>query len=120
MGRRAAGAMAAAGWTVEEELADAHFATGRRDRVVIRVRPEPLRSACTLDAGYVLCYECDGLGWCSSCYGRTWVPDAERGRRRCSECHEERFCPICRGAGQKYASTLQYYERGYYPELFGD
>ncbi|MFD3698030.1 hypothetical protein ACFWUZ_18070 [Streptomyces sp. NPDC058646] len=145
MGRRAAEALADAGWAVEEEIADAYFTTGRRDEVVLRVRvsmisdvvlyqaetpsmafhtpeplvrPEPLRTADTLDPGYVLCYECDGLGWCSSCYGRSWVPDAERGRRRCPECHEDRVCPICRGSGEKYAATLQYYERGYYPELF--
>ncbi|MDA5282759.1 hypothetical protein [Streptomyces sp. Isolate_45] len=38
MGRRAAEVTAAAGWAVKEELADARFATGRRDSVVIRVR----------------------------------------------------------------------------------
>lgn len=145
MGRRAAEVLAAADWAVDEVLADAYFATGRRDGVVIRVRvsvisdvvlyqaetpsmafdtpeplvrPEPVRTTDTLHPGYVLCYECDGLGWCPSCYGRSWVPDAERGLRRRPECHEERVCPICCGRGEKHAATLQYFERGYYPELF--
>ncbi|MFD3870332.1 hypothetical protein [Streptomyces sp. NPDC058623] len=144
MGQRAGEALAAAGWAVEEEVTEAHLVTGRRDGVVIRIRisvisdvvlyqartpsiafytpevfvkPEPVRTLDTLSRGYVLCYECDGLGWCSSCWGRGWVPDVERGRRRCRECHQDRVCPICRGAGEKHAATLQYYERGHYPEL---
>ncbi|WP_433543694.1 hypothetical protein ACQPZG_00245 (plasmid) [Streptomyces sp. CA-294286] len=129
---------------MEEEVAEVHFITGRLDGLVIRVRiakisdvvlyqaqtpsmalhtpevlvgPDPVRTADTLAPGYVLCYECDGPGWCTTCWGRTWVPDVERGRRSCSECHRDRVCPICRGNGEKRAATLQYYERGYCPEL---
>ncbi|MGI5170380.1 hypothetical protein ACQEU3_39120 [Spirillospora sp. CA-253888] len=147
MARRAAQVLAAAGWSVEEEVTDAHFVTGRGKGVMIRVRmslvsdvvlytaetpmvalhtpeplvrPEPLRTADTLDPGYVLCYECDGLGWCPCCHGRGWVPDAARGRKRCPECHQDKVCPVCRGAGEKSAAALQYYERGHYPELFGE
>ncbi|MFF5706586.1 hypothetical protein ACFY7H_29470 [Streptomyces sp. NPDC012794] len=147
MGQRAAKALAAAGWAVEEKVTEAHFITGRHDGVVVQVRiskisnvvlyqaktpslafhtaevmvkPDPVRTPDTLRPGYVLCYECDGLGWCSSCWGRSWIPDVERGRRRCPECHQDRVCPICRGAGEKHAATLQYYERGYYPGLSGE
>ncbi|MEU4699314.1 hypothetical protein [Nonomuraea dietziae] len=146
MAQRAAEVLATAGWAVavEEEVADAYCVTGRSEDVMIRVRvstvsdvmlyiaetpkmalatpepftrPEPLRTVDTLSPGHVLCYECDGLGWCRCCYGRGWIPDSERGRRRCRECHQGRACPICRGAGEKYAADLQDDERGQYPEL---
>ncbi|MQY05782.1 DnaJ-like cysteine-rich domain-containing protein [Actinomadura macrotermitis] len=145
MARRAVEAFAAAGWTVEEEVADAILVTGRSEDITIkvrvsvvspvvlymagtpamaldtpqpRVRPEPLKSAGNLSPGYALCYECDGLGLCPACYGRGWVPDEERGRRHCPECQIVPVCPICRGAGELYVATLQYFEKGYYPDHF--
>ncbi|WP_157597337.1 hypothetical protein [Streptacidiphilus rugosus] len=76
--------------------------------------PEPVRTPETLTPGYVLCYECDGLGWCPLCGGRgsgsgTWG--------RCRECHARRVCPICQGGGQLATSELSSYQRGHYPDL---
>ncbi|WP_144440844.1 hypothetical protein [Streptomyces roseifaciens] len=79
--------------------------------------PEPARTAETVTPGYVLCYECDGLGWCPGCGGRGWVYDKVRGRKNCSVCHRDRVCLICRGAAQLAISLLSPYQRGYYPEL---
>lgn len=79
--------------------------------------PEPIRTAETVTSGYVLCYECDGLGWCSHCGGRGWVPDEQRGRRKCPACHRRRVCLICCGAAELATSELSSYQRGYYPEL---
>ncbi|MEU1674639.1 hypothetical protein ABZ752_21815 [Streptomyces roseifaciens] len=79
--------------------------------------PEPARTAATVTPGYVLCYECDGLGWCPGCGGRGWVHDEARGRKNCSACHRDRVCLICRGAAQLAISELSPYQRGYYPEL---
>lgn len=78
--------------------------------------PEPLCTPETVTPGYVLCYECDGLGACPGCGGRGWVPDEVRGRANCRACHRERVCPICRGAGQLAISQLTPYQQGYYPE----
>ncbi|MFD0531319.1 hypothetical protein ACFQ1I_39610 [Kitasatospora arboriphila] len=80
-------------------------------------QPEPVRTPDTLTPGYLLCYECDGLGWCPGCGGRGWVPSEPRGRTRCRVCRTERVCPICRGGGELAASQLSDYQRGYYPEL---
>ncbi|MFC5144790.1 hypothetical protein [Streptomyces aureoversilis] len=79
--------------------------------------PEPVRTAETVTSGYVLCYECDGLGWCPGCGGRGWMHDEARGRKNCSACRRERVCLICRGAAQLAISSLSPYQRGYYPEL---
>ncbi|MFD7321560.1 hypothetical protein ACFV9D_10835 [Streptomyces sp. NPDC059875] len=79
--------------------------------------PEPVRTAETVTPGYVLCYECDGLGWCPGCGGRRWVRDEARGRKNCGECHRDGVCPICRGAGELAISALSPYQEGYYPEL---
>ncbi|MFI9201209.1 hypothetical protein [Streptomyces sp. NPDC053048] len=79
--------------------------------------PEPVRTAETITSGYVLCYECDGLGWCPGCGGRGWAHDEARGRKNCSACHRDRVCLICRGAAQLAISQLSPYQRGYYPEL---
>ncbi|MFJ9362863.1 hypothetical protein ACIRRA_00375 [Nocardia sp. NPDC101769] len=77
--------------------------------------PEPVRTPETLTPGYVLCYECDGLGLCPECRGRGRLSNG----RLCPECNGSRFCPICRGAGQLAASQLSEYQRTYYPELRG-
>ncbi|MFF7586058.1 hypothetical protein ACFZCK_01045 [Kitasatospora purpeofusca] len=84
---------------------------------------EPERTPETLTPGYVLCYECDGVGRCPGCGGRGWVlrtPGLAESRSRCSECATRKFCPICRGAGQLAISNLSTYQRGYYPELEQD
>ncbi|MFE5797850.1 hypothetical protein ACFQ8C_35445 [Streptomyces sp. NPDC056503] len=80
-------------------------------------RPDPVRTAETVESGHVLCYECDGLGWCPACGGLSWVLDDAGLRRRCPECWERRVCPICRGAGQLQIARLRRAERAFYPEL---
>ncbi|CAM5436720.1 hypothetical protein GCM10010329_52310 [Streptomyces spiroverticillatus] len=80
------------------------------------VRPEPVVTPETLDPGYLLCYECDGLGHCPGCYGLGWVPDEERGRKRCPCCQFTPVCVICKGRGQLLPSLLSPYQRGYYRE----
>ncbi|MFJ4095199.1 hypothetical protein ACIPYS_26720 [Kitasatospora sp. NPDC089913] len=85
--------------------------------------PEPERTPGTVTPGYVLCYECDGLGRCPGCGGRGWVPRTSDGsdrRKRCGECATRRVCPICRGAGQLAVHDLSTYQRGYYPDLAQD
>ncbi|GAA4904078.1 hypothetical protein ACFPM3_29430 [Streptomyces coeruleoprunus] len=82
--------------------------------------PEPVCTPENLTPGHVLCYECDGLGWCPACGGRSWVPSKSRGRTRCPECSTYRVCPICRGAGQLAISGLSPYQRGYYREELGE
>ncbi|MFE2140303.1 hypothetical protein ACFXA3_00805 [Streptomyces sp. NPDC059456] len=79
--------------------------------------PAPERTPETITPGYVLCYECDGLGLCPGCGGRGWVLGELDRRRRCSECGTRKVCPICRGDGQLSASGLSDYQRGYYPGL---
>lgn len=79
--------------------------------------PDPVRTPETVTPGYVLCYECEGLGWCPSCGGRGWLDDGAGGRKRCPECHTTGSCPICQRAGQLAISQLSPYQRGYYPEL---
>lgn len=79
--------------------------------------PEPVRTAETVTAGFVLCYECDGLGWCPGCGGHGWVHDETHGRKNCPECRRSRACVICRGAAQLPISDLSTYQRGHYPEL---
>ncbi|MEZ0067202.1 DnaJ-class molecular chaperone [Streptacidiphilus sp. MAP12-20] len=76
--------------------------------------PEPVRTPETLTPGYVLCYECDGLGWCPACGGSGWGSGAWG---RCQLCGHEQVCPICRGSGDLAASQLSEYQRRYYPEL---
>ncbi|MFI1100734.1 hypothetical protein [Streptomyces melanogenes] len=76
--------------------------------------PEPRCTPETLTPGYLLCYECDGLGACPECGGRGWVPDQVHGRADCRACRRQRVCVICRGAGQLAASLLSPYQRGYY------
>ncbi|MFJ5881302.1 hypothetical protein [Kitasatospora cineracea] len=95
---------------------------GRTPAVVLREpaesrRPEPVRTPGTVTPGFVLCYECDGLGACDQCGGRGWFPDRPPGRRRCPACSGRRVCPICRGGGQLAVSDLSAYQQGYYPEL---
>ncbi|WP_329568558.1 hypothetical protein [Kitasatospora sp. NBC_01266] len=79
--------------------------------------PEPVCTAESVTPGYVLCYECDGLGACPGCGGRGWVPEPTHGRTKCRECHGARFCLICRGGGELAISQLSEYQRGNYPEL---
>ncbi|MGW3041377.1 hypothetical protein ACWC9T_15365 [Kitasatospora sp. NPDC001159] len=62
--------------------------------------PDPVRTPETVTPGYVLCYECGGLGWCRGCGGRGWVPSEPRGRTNCTECRREQVCQIRRGGGQ--------------------
>ncbi|MFE7717979.1 hypothetical protein ACFU44_02935 [Nocardia rhizosphaerihabitans] len=81
--------------------------------------PEPVRTRATVEPGHVLCYECDGLGWCPACGGRGWVLDHAGVRQPCPECREQRVCPICRGAGQLQIARLRPAERAFYPELAG-
>jgi hypothetical protein len=81
------------------------------------VRPDPVRTPETVRRGYVLCNECDGLGWCPVCEGRGWCPSEEHGRERCPECFEDRFCPVCRGAGELEIARLPDWQRDQYPEL---
>ncbi|MFE4800007.1 hypothetical protein ACFRFL_34530 [Streptomyces sp. NPDC056708] len=80
-------------------------------------QPEPVRTPETITPGYVLCYECDGLGWCPGCGGRGWVLGQPHRRSRCKECGTTKVCPICRGEGQLNASSLSPYQRGYCPGL---
>ncbi|MFE5711462.1 hypothetical protein ACFQ7J_11665 [Streptomyces sp. NPDC056501] len=82
-----------------------------------RARPDPFGAAETVEPGHVLCYECDGLGWCPACSGFSWVVDDAGLRQSCPECREQRFCPICRGAGQLQIARLRPPERAFYPEL---
>ncbi|MFD7560905.1 hypothetical protein ACFV9E_41275 [Streptomyces sp. NPDC059835] len=79
--------------------------------------PEPVRTPETVTPGYVLCYECDGLGWCPGCGGRGWVLGRSHRRSRCGECAARRVCPICQSAGELDVSGLSTYQRGYYPGL---
>ncbi|MEU6580749.1 hypothetical protein [Nocardia sp. NPDC046763] len=141
---RAAALLAAAGWEVgtEEVEAGAVVVTGHRqgNSIEVRVsgrsssvmfsgqtpalalsgpgefrRPDPVRTPETLTPGYVLCYECDGLGACPECNGRGRLSNGHI----CPECNGGRFCPICRGAGQLAVSELSPFQRTYYPELRG-
>ncbi|MFE3788983.1 hypothetical protein [Streptomyces goshikiensis] len=76
---------------------------------VPHVRPEPAVTPETLEPGWALCYECEGLGYCPACEGRGWVMGGRPGwgggtsdpdrLGRCPECFTERVCPICRGRG---------------------
>ncbi|MVU78975.1 hypothetical protein GPX89_17190 [Nocardia sp. ET3-3] len=79
-------------------------------------RPEPVRTPGTLTPGYVLCYECDGLGACPECLGRGRLANG----RLCPECNGAGFCPICRGGGELAVSGLSTFQRAYYPELRAD
>ncbi|MGW6724404.1 hypothetical protein ACWF9G_00740 [Nocardia sp. NPDC055029] len=79
--------------------------------------PDPVRTAETVEPDHVLCYECDGLGWCPACGGLGWVLDDAGLRRACPECREQRVCPICLGAGQLQIARLRPAERAFYPEL---
>lgn len=79
-------------------------------------RPDPVRTPETVPRGYLLCYECDGLGWCPVCAGRGWTEDAD-GRERCVECFGSRFCPICEGEGELEQDRLQDWQLNQYPEL---
>ncbi|MBF6133816.1 hypothetical protein IU501_12490 [Nocardia otitidiscaviarum] len=79
--------------------------------------PEPVRTPDTVTPGYVLCYECDGLGWCPTCGGQGWITDADGDQQPCPECLRQRVCPICRGAGQLYITDLRPEERALYAEL---
>jgi hypothetical protein len=81
------------------------------------VRPDPVRTQETVQEGYALCDECDGLGWCPVCEGRGWCPNEEHGRERCPECFENRFCPICQGDGEVEIARLPDWKRDQYPEL---
>jgi hypothetical protein len=80
------------------------------------VRPDPVLTPETVRRGYLLCYECDGFGWCPVCEGRGWTLDAD-GRERCVECLGSKYCPVCRGAGELEAARLQDWQRDQYPEL---
>lgn len=96
--------------------------SGRTPALALRApkpfqRPEPVLTAETVTPGYVLCYECEGLGWCCGCGGRGWRPGESHGRTRCRECSGRKVCPICRGGGELAVSQLSEYQRGYYPDV---
>ncbi|MEV4558407.1 hypothetical protein AB0K51_15655 [Kitasatospora sp. NPDC049285] len=96
--------------------------SGRTPAVALREpeqarRPEPVRTPETVTPGFVLRYECDGLGACDHCGGRGWVPGEPRRRERCRVCFARRVCPICQGAGELAISDLSTYQLGYYPGL---
>lgn len=80
------------------------------------VPPAPVRTAETVDAGCVLCYECGGFGWCPLCESRGWILGRD-GREQCRECHGARVCPVCDGRGELTISSLAPWERDQYPEL---
>ncbi|MFE3188735.1 hypothetical protein ACFXHA_06970 [Nocardia sp. NPDC059240] len=80
-------------------------------------RPEPARTSETVTPGFVLCYECDGVGRCPRCDGAGWLTDDTGEKRKCPVCHAHRVCLICRGDGQLAISRLSRYQRGYYPQL---
>ncbi|MER5302528.1 hypothetical protein ABT039_24105 [Streptomyces lasiicapitis] len=82
--------------------------------------PQPVCTPETVAAGSVLCYECDGLGWCPCCGGRSWVSSEAHGRKNCPLCYRERVCPICRGRGGLYISELSPYQRGFYAEQLSE
>ncbi|GLY22809.1 hypothetical protein [Micromonospora sp. NBRC 101691] len=84
------------------------------------VPPEPIVTADALPNGALLCYECDGLGWCPCCLGRGFTLDDDRRRQRCQLCFTRRICPICEGTGLKWIHALNSWERGQYPELGSD
>ncbi|MEU4565021.1 hypothetical protein [Micromonospora sp. NPDC023956] len=84
------------------------------------VPPEPVVTAGTLPAGALLCYECDGLGWCPGCLGQGFTLDDDRRRQRCNLCFTKRICPICEGRGLKRIHAMNTWERRHYPELRSD
>lgn len=47
------------------------------------------------DDGYVLCYDCGGVGICTNCDGEAKVDG-----RLCGVCSGRRYCLFCRGGGQ--------------------
>ncbi len=79
------------------------------------VPPPPEKTAETTDPGYVLCYECQGRGWCPLCLGRGWITE-DKGRTTCPECHGLLECPICKGRGQLVFDELDTWERKLYPQ----
>lgn len=138
----AAELLAAAGWPVARTTdGDAPVVTGTRDGGTIRVRvsrasgvvlitgetaaialsepdpasePPPERTAATVDAGFVLCFECAGRGRCPVCGGSGWIAGGASGRQRCPECFGERVCPVCTGAGQLEFARLSPLDRARY------
>jgi RecJ-like exonuclease len=53
------------------------------------------------DAGYELCYECDGERLCLFCHGKGRLSDGER----CYQCAFTGRCIVCNGDGQLVAGT---------------
>ncbi|MFI6823335.1 hypothetical protein ACIBJE_20605 [Micromonospora sp. NPDC050187] len=84
------------------------------------VPPEPVVTTGSLPTGALLCYECDGLGWCPGCLGRGFTRDDCQRRQRCNLCFTRRICPICEGAGLKWIHAMNRWERTQYPELRPD
>ncbi|MET9177022.1 hypothetical protein ABZX88_02190 [Kitasatospora aureofaciens] len=128
-------------WREESEGRPVCMVGGSRERVTLKVRtgdhtssvmfegetpalplseprefqwPEPIRTEETVTPGFVLCYECDGLGACSYCGGRGWSLGGDGLRHGCRGCDRRRYCLICRGAGQLAFSELSPYQLGYY------
>ncbi|KXK60655.1 hypothetical protein AWW66_17730 [Micromonospora rosaria] len=106
-------------------VGEGYAITGETPHVLLHepvefVPPEPCVTAGTLPAGALLCYECDGLGWCPCCLGRGFLLDDDRRRRRCTCCFTQRVCLICEGAGLKWVHTLSGWAREQYPELRQD
>ncbi|GAB2853886.1 hypothetical protein GCM10027176_65720 [Actinoallomurus bryophytorum] len=79
---------------------------------VRHVRPAPVITAEAVHPGSVLCYECQGLGWCDVCEGDGWIDG-----KRCPLCAGEELCPICRGAGELSITSLSLQQREHYPQL---
>lgn len=144
---RASAALDGAGWTVTVTRSDdgtgQTTVTGEKDGFQLRVdaqegyagtvftgttpasaletaaesAPEPVATPDTLGPDEVLCYECDGLGWCPACYGRGWMPDGLTGRHRCRECLGTKVCPVCRGDGKLAMELLTAADLAHYPAL---
>ncbi|TDB91552.1 hypothetical protein E1091_13690 [Micromonospora fluostatini] len=106
-------------------LGEGFAITGETPHVLLHepvefVPPEPCVTAETLPAGALLCYECDGLGWCPCCLGRGFVLDDDRRRQRCPCCFTRQVCLICEGAGLKWIHMMSWWAREQYPELRQD
>lgn len=56
-------------------------------------QPTPIT---TPEAGYELCYECDGKRVCWLCHGDQVLPNGER----CGQCTGRGWCIVCGGAGE--------------------
>ncbi|MEW2375359.1 hypothetical protein AB0883_04525 [Micromonospora sp. NPDC047812] len=84
------------------------------------VPPEPVVTEATRKPGHVLCFDCDGLGWCPECLTRGYLLDDLGERQRCVVCFGSRICQICGGFGQKSLAEMPSWERRRYPDAPDD